>query len=392
MQGFLFLTIQSTLFSAKSFQEKVYDLSLTADIYGKQTIVYSINANEHEKIVFRDILHSYFKLNRNKAIRLLEINPNTSIDEFIYKKRIENSKYLVQEFYIGLELKIFTNQIENTVYYSSLAYHSPAVALAELNSILYAIYSKTPHAWIETINSPIKTDSKSSLIDISTTEGKILRCFEMPPFTILDIITSIIVAFILSLSTVNLIREKKNGSKSLQLMSGVHVLTYWFANYLFDILAFLFNICGMIAILKVLDFILNEKAYDITIIINDWTKLAYFCLLLVISSVSWATLSYIWSFFINSDIVGFFVLFIALSVAVLVDIVLVIIRQMIAMNNSSKGKKGNFKVFDTIRDILMLFFPNLAVKRGIYNLKIWKNDQCMQYYNTALGSKIISFK
>jgi hypothetical protein len=118
------------------------------------------------------------------------------------------------------------------------------------------------------------------------------------------IVNSIIVAFIISILVIHIARERLNGSKQLQMLSGVHYGTYWLANYLFDLTICLINISLMVFILKVVSLAKNDLTSEV-FAVSAGDSLGYFFLLLLFSSFAWCSLAYFWSFFFKSDIIGF---------------------------------------------------------------------------------------
>jgi hypothetical protein len=90
-------------------------------------------------------------------------------------------------------------------------------------------------------------------------------------------------------------KERINGSKQLQMLSGVHYITYWIANYFFDMLILLFNIATMIFILKMVALSKNDSTSEVDAVVSS--SLGYLFIMFLISSFAWCSLSYFWSFF-----------------------------------------------------------------------------------------------
>lgn len=113
-------------------------------------------------------------------------------------------------------------------------------------------------------------------------------------------------------------RERLNGSKQLQLLSGTHFGTYWLSNYIFDLITCLINVSSMVFIIKMVDLSKNDPTSELSAIASS-TSLGYFYLMLLFSMFTWCSLAYFWSFFFRSDIIAFVVLFIVLSVFAFLD-------------------------------------------------------------------------
>lgn len=113
-------------------------------------------------------------------------------------------------------------------------------------------------------------------------------------------------------------RERLNGSKQLQLLSGVHYSVYWLANYMFDLTICLINITSMVFIIKMVDLAKNDPTSEVNAVVSS--SLGYYFLILLFSSFAWCALAYFWSFFFKSDIIGFVVLFILQGVISFIDV------------------------------------------------------------------------
>lgn len=175
------------------------------------------------------------------------------------------------------------------------------------------------------------------------------------------------------------------GSKQLQLLSGTHYSVYWISNYLFDYCVCFVQIVTLVVGLKIVDAIKNDTSSETYAIAGDET-LGYFLILLMFSALAWCTLAYIWSFFFKQDIVGFIVLLIILCVIAFIDMILTFIELLFQQSNGGPTNGGAVFV-NVVRWILVIFLPNLLVKRGMYDLKIRKNDYCLTGINRILYSK-----
>lgn len=112
-------------------------------------------------------------------------------------------------------------------------------------------------------------------------------------------------------------RERLNGSKQLQMLSGTHYATYWTANYLFDLVILLINISSMVFILKMVDLSKNDPTSEVNSIAGSST-LGYFFLVLLLQTFSWCALAYFWSFYFKSDIIAFVGIYFKLEYFILI--------------------------------------------------------------------------
>jgi len=211
-----------------------------------------------------------------------------------------------------------------------------------------------------------------------------LACIDSFPVSLLNFINAVIVAFMISIMVMHVARERTNGSKQLQMLSGLHYGTYWFSNFLFDMAIYIFNISTMVFFLKMVDLGKNDTSSETYAIAGDQT-LGYFYLLLLFSSLSWCVYAYIWSFLFKTDIICFVVLLIILGFAAFLDSIWVFI-QLLVLDGSKTPTPGSNLLF-TIRIIFTLLFPNIVIKRGLYNLKIRSNAYCIDAVNKNLASK-----
>lgn len=145
------------------------------------------------------------------------------------------------------------------------------------------------------------------------------------------------------------------------------------------------QISTLVIALKIVDAIKNDTSSETYAIAGDET-LGYFFILMVVSSLSWCTLAYIWSFFFKQDIVGFIVLLIILSVIAFIDMILTFVELLFQASDGSAANPGATFVY-VVRWIITVLLPNLVIKRGMYNLKIRKNNYCIDGVNDILYSK-----
>ena len=176
-------------------------------------------------------------------------------------------------------------------------------------------------------------------------------------------------------------------------MSGTHYGTYWLSNLLFDYAIYFVNISLLVMALKIVSGIRDtETSNEAYIYGHTEGMLGYIYLFMLLSALSWCILAYLWSYLFKSDVVGFIVLLIVLALAAFIDMIMVLLKFLdISTNSSAVANPSTMSdVANIIRLIFSIIFPNVAVKRALYNLKIRNNNLCMVLINTAFkGNKHI---
>ena len=361
--------------------EKSGIYNLQTSNYGNFHLPYYLNGS-YSIIPFKTLLYSFYTPFNRPGIELLELS-SQNINEYVLEKRKTDLKYLVQDFFIGMKFNVTgIDKIYATLYFSSLALHSSAIAVNELSNLLLAYHSRSIRKTISTLNSPLASnDSLYTGNDFL----EYLACIDVLPVSLLNMITSIIIAFIISALVISIAREKNSGAKSLQYLSRTHFVTYWISNYLFDICLCLFNLTSILAILKLIDMTRNDPSNETYPIATNDT-LAYVFVLFLVSSLNWCSFAYIFSFFFRNDLIGFIFTFLVLGVATFLDMVWALIQLFVSLERESDQNKFLSNLMKVLRYVCLLFFPNVTVKRGLYNLKIRQNTYCINNLNNILKS------
>lgn len=187
-----------------------------------------------------------------------------------------------------------------------------------------------------------------------------------------------IIAFVIACTTISLIRERTSGSKSLQMLSGTNYLTYWLSNIIFDVCVYAFSIGTMIVAIKIVAVIRRstDETNDTVIVGYKSETLLYLLAFMLIASFSWAFLAYVCSFFFKSDVIGFVVVLLVLGFACLFDMLLGYLKLLVV--GVSGGQVGTLgRITDLARYALAFLFPNVAVKRVVFNLKLQNLPICI---------------
>ena len=365
-----------------------YTLSPTN--YGTYTLPYYIVNGTQDNTFLLSYLSNVYAAPSRSGIGLQRIyTDNTSmmvtanvVNDYVFNLRKADLKNLVFNYYIGASLILMApNKLNGVIHYSSLAFHSSANMLNEVDNMILAVATNQQGLTITTINSPMATNN-------TLTNGKndflsVLGCLDTMPVTLLNFVNALIVALITSFLVMHVARERTNGSKQLQLMSGIHYTTYWIANYLFDLLIVLVNVSILVIILKIVDSSKsNATNYEIDAIAGNST-LGYIYILFLFSGFAWCTWAYIWSFHFSSDTIGFVVLLILLGFVAFLDMIFVFAELILIGSNNNK-RNGLSNLITGFRFLLALIFPNVTVKRGFYDLKIRSNNYCIDQINDVL--------
>lgn len=378
-------SLVTELFDKVFGRKYIPNVDLNIDSFGTQIFNYKITGSKSETV---DSLFKEFNINRkfrNKINFNLIQNEKLSVDDYVFYKRTNETKNLIKDYFFGIEID--SDNINSILgLHSTLAFHSSATILNEMNSFLYAYYSNNMKKSIRSYNSPISVGKDTSLpSDVKLDTLEVLSCIEIMPFSFLDYINAIIIAFIISISTIHLTKEKRNGSKSLQLLSGTHYAVYWLSNFIFDFIVFFIQISTMILALKIVSSKINDSANDTFLIAHNGLTLFNLYLFMLLTCFSWSILSAIWSNFFKSDIVGFVVLFIILSFASLIDMICVLLKFF----DATTGENGTLgTITNSIRGILTILFPNIAVKRALFNLKLQNLPVCLMQLNLIFNCKL----
>ncbi len=364
--------------------------NLTLNNYSTHTVpVYVSGGSNNYQNLSKIYIEKYFKDKPN--IRYQKFDSD-SIDNHVLNYRRQDSRNIYNDYYVGLNVR-FISDTGFTIHYlySQLAFHSSANMLNEVDNLLFQIaLNFNSNKSIQTVNAPIVAQqlfSNVSSASNSTSFLETLACIGLLPLSIIDIANGFIVAFMIGIMVMHLSRERLNGSKQLQYLSGVHYLTYWFSNYIFDTTIYIINISLIVFILKMVDLSKNDPNTEIYAIART-NDVGYIFVLLLFSCISWALIVYIWSFRFKSDIIGFVTLTGFLCLVAFIDECLTFLELIITTSNSNK-QSGGSRIIRILRQILILIFPNVNVKRGVYYIKIRSNSYCIDSVNIFLDGTLI---
>jgi hypothetical protein len=354
-----------------------YELKISN--YGKFNLPYY--ANSSYMIPIDSLLTNFYTKKNRPGINLVELKYD-NISKYVVDKRVQDVKNLASDYYVGMKLNLTESKRLNAqLYYSTLAFHSSAMIVNEYSNLLLAFLTKDFNKKIITFNSPLT--SNDSLYN-GDNFVEYLACIDILPISLLNMLNSLIVSFMISGLVIHVTRERTNGSKLLQYLSGTHYVTYWLSNYIFDLAICVFNFSTMIIAIKLVDLGKSDPSNETSPIAAESSIYSLYFLFLL-SSFSCCTLAYIWSFLFKSDLISYITLAIILSVSSFLDMIWSFIQLFLNLDFETRNNDLS-KAMVILKYIFMSLFPNVTIKRGLYNLKIRQNDYCIKSLNNLLKS------
>ena len=340
---------QISQFSQTVSASGTYTLALNS--YGSNVLPYYLNGTASTATLQSYLTTQY----ASSGVTLNQIT--TDPNDYVLSQRKANIQNIYSNYYMGMALNLVaSNKLNAISYYSSMAFHSSANMLNVIDNLLFRVASGGQPFTVSTVNSPIAANSSAKS---SASFLEALACIDSQPVTLLNFIISIIIALIMSFQVIHVSRERINGSKQMQMLSGIHYVTYWIGNYLFDLIIMLFQCTMLVIMLAIVNAAKGGSSdYEVYYVASNGL-LGYAYILLLFSCVSWCTYAYIWSFLFKQDIVGFVVLLLALGVLAYFDTILVFVQLLFVTSNNNKSN-GISNFIAGIRVILALLFPNVS--------------------------------
>ena len=359
--------------------------------YKSFTMPYSITNIKND--LFSGTFDEYY--DSSSLLKLEKIDANFSIPSFILQKRKDNLKNLVNNYYTAYSFDVYNSSVVfATAYFSTMVYHSSATILNEITNIFLAFYNSNnsnSKKTITTYNTPIPRNSTSILDFNDLNFLKYLSCIDILPLSTLNYINSVIFAIFISFFVIHVGKERINGSKHLQLLTGLKFTIYWLANFLFDFIICLYTVCGIVGIIKAIDFNRDDPLSE-TYAIANGENLLYLFILLVFSSFSWLLYAYVFSNFFKSEIIGFIILMIILGMAAFMDMVWCFFQLFVRLNIDDSNLNNTISdILEVIRWTFVVLFPNVTIKRGLFDLKVRQNEFCVNAINNILKSNFFYY-
>lgn len=158
--------------------------TLNINDYGINQLAYSLNGS-YSTLPIESLLENFYTAENRPSVRLLKVvTDNTS--NFIFEKRKMDVKNLVRDFYIGMSFNITSDSsFFATIYYSTMAFHSSALALNEITNLILNFVTNSYNKSITTINTPLSSgDNFIRNNDFLSN----LACIDILPTSILNLI------------------------------------------------------------------------------------------------------------------------------------------------------------------------------------------------------------
>ena len=147
----------------------------------------------------------------------------------------------------------------------------------------------------------------------------------------------------------------------------------------------------MILALKLVALARSQDTTNDTVIVGyKGETLLYLLIFMILASLSWALLAYVCSFLFKSDVIGFVVVLLVLGFACLFDMILGYLKLLdVGISGGKVGALG--KITDVIRYVFVFLFPNISVKRAVFNLKLQNMPMCIPLLDVAFQGRLINY-
>lgn len=158
------------------------DLSTTIKNYGNQKLPYRIEGAVDVTSLNTTFQNFYTAANR-PGINLVQLD-TSEINDYVLNIRKANVSAFLYDYFVGMSFNLTNSSyLQATGYYSTLAFHSSAVVLNEMNNILLKYYSNNNSWTLATVNSPLSSDSSLSN---QTNFLEVLACIDSFPVSLLN--------------------------------------------------------------------------------------------------------------------------------------------------------------------------------------------------------------
>ncbi|XP_069859783.1 ATP-binding cassette sub-family A member 17-like isoform X1 [Dipodomys merriami] len=208
-----------------SFQTKSLEsvpLKLTLKTYGRTIVPFFVSQN----FTLDTQLSNHFAdmLEAEGQIPLQIPDP---IEEFLLRKAKEEPENFDRLYVVAASFEVKDNATIVTALFNNQAYHSPAVALALVDNLLFRLLSGAS-ASITTSNYP-QPQTEEELSESLLYQGA------KGYYLIINLLFGI--AFLSSSFSILTVRERCMKSKQLQFVSGVCITAFWFSALLWDLIS-----------------------------------------------------------------------------------------------------------------------------------------------------------
>ncbi|XP_048188151.1 ATP-binding cassette sub-family A member 17-like [Perognathus longimembris pacificus] len=236
----LVLTLMFFNFKTKSLES--VPLELTLKSYGQTIVPFFVSQNftldPQLSNRFADML---------KAEGQIPLQVSDPIEEFLLRKAKEEPENFDKQYVVAASFEVIDNDTIVTALFNNQAYHSPAVALALVDNLLFKLLSGAS-ASITSFNYP-QPQTEEEVSESLLYQGA------KGYYLIINLLFGI--AFLSSSFSILTVRERRVKSKQVQFVSGVCITAFWFSALLWDLISFLIPTL----LILVVFFYYNEEAF-----------------------------------------------------------------------------------------------------------------------------------
>ncbi|OWF51665.1 ATP-binding cassette sub-family A member 3-like [Mizuhopecten yessoensis] len=211
--------------------------SLLLDLvpFGSNSVVGYRSSNVSSNIVttYKDTFNGY---------QTEEFLPTSSfIDELLVKAKAIGTATFNKRYIIGADFNYNASEttLKVTSFFNGETFHGPAITVAYTMNAILQFFTDSQHS-ITTHNSPFKETLEANSRSVA---GATLGTGFTIAFTILFGMAFLSTSFIIFL-----IKERANGAKHLQKVSGVSNLAYWASSFSWDIINYLIPVLLIMAV------------------------------------------------------------------------------------------------------------------------------------------------
>ena len=344
-------------------KNKPFPLHLNQITKGNQIIYYSIdksyynyiyNYKAHENLDKVQYEYIYNPLSSDLSISL-EI-----LDELKKENNFQNYIY-----YTPININEINNLYSFNLIVDIGAKHAaPIYANFLLNNVVrYALWKQgKPDVEIEMINEPLPQGY--DVIKDRKKRNELLIIF------FITLAFSLIPSNFITI----IIKEKENNSKHLQIISGIFLFSYWFNNYIFELIKY--YLVGGICLLLLLAFDFYEK---------------YFYILYFEYGPAMISFTYFFSIFFKSEYIGqILILVINLIFGVVLGIAVITMRLSELLVSFSNKLAYVFRLIPSFS--FSYSYSQLVRKRELFILKMEMNNDVSLYDDIDIDDNILSLK
>ena len=253
-----------------------YPLALDLDIFDRTTIVYGGgNTTRTTSTMLADAYRSQLEGSAHHLVYVSDMakyNSNVGVHSYLVDRGLEDSyAYKYGYFVAAMFQSVGADEVICTALHNYDAYHTAPISLNLVDNALLRHYVGPGYS-IQTTNHFIQFDYTEKVATTAYANYQAAR--SAIPSTSLGIVFPLIV----DLFAIYLITERSSGSRFLQIIGGLHVVTFWAANVSFDIIVLLASIAPIYVVFY---------AYTLTCY-TDWHHMIYSITLLL--ACGWANL------------------------------------------------------------------------------------------------------